>query len=199
MSVASNRKISLLPLILILLGPGILAQEELQPRDPREYFFTQSFGDLPEELAEAKKAGKIGLMLFFEQDGCAYCRAMLTKVLNQPQVQDWYGARFLAIAVDIRGDVELTDFDGVTLPSKAFAIQRGAVMTPVITFLDLDGSEIFRKWGMVSTPEEFLLMGAYIEEKRYLDIGFDDYARQKGRETSPQVLLTPLQRHEQQQ
>ena len=197
MSVASIRRISLAPLVLLLLGSVIAAQEETEPRDPREYFFIQSFGDLPEELAEARKAGKIGLMLFFEQDGCAYCRAMMNKVLNQRPVQDWYRKRFVSIAVDIRGDVELTDFDGVTLPSKAFAIQRRAVMTPVITFIDLNGSEIFRKWGMISTPEEFLLMGAYIEEKRYLDISFDDYARQRGREPGPEVFLTPVDGHEQ--
>ena len=197
MSVAIIRRIALVPLVLLLLGPGILAQEELEPRDPREFFFTQSFGDFPEELAEAGKAGKIGLMLFFEQEGCSYCRAMMNKVLNQRQVQDWYRERFVAIAVDIRGAVELKDFDGVSLPSKAFAIQRRAVMTPVITFIDLDGSEIFRKWGMISTPEEFLLVGSYIEEKRYMDVSFDDYSRQKGREPDPKVFLTPVDGHEQ--
>jgi thioredoxin-related protein len=197
MSVATIRRIALVPLVLLLLGPGILAQEELEPRDPREFFFTQSFGDFPEELAEARKAGKIGIMLFFEQEGCSYCRTMMNKVLNQRQVQDWYRERFVAIAVDIRGDVELKDFDGVSLPSKAFAIQRRAVMTPVIIFIDLDGSEIFRKWGMISTPEEFLLVGSYIEEKRYMDISFDDYSRQKGREPDPKVFLTPVDGHEQ--
>jgi len=187
---------ALAALTLLLPGSGILAQEEAEPRDPGEYFFTQSFGDFPEELAEARKAGKIGLLLFFEQDECAYCLAMKRKVLNQRKVQDWYRERFVAIAVDIRGDVVLKDFDGVSLPSKAFAIQRRAVMTPVIAFIDLEGSEVFRKWGMISTPEEFLLIGAYIEEKRYQDIGFDDYSRQKGREPDPKVFLTPAEGHE---
>jgi thioredoxin-related protein len=184
-------------ILMLMLGSGVMAQEEPETRDPQEFFFTQSFGDFPEELMQAKKAGKIGLILFFEQEGCAYCRAMMNKVLNQRQVQDWYRERFLAIAVDIRGDVVLKDFDGVSLPSKAFAIQRRAVMTPVIIFIDLDGSEIFRKWGMISTPEEFLMVGAYIEEKSYLDIGFDDYSRQKGREPDPEVFLTPVDGHEQ--
>jgi thioredoxin-related protein len=196
MSEINIKKILLAPLLLLMLGSDILAQEDSETRDPREFFFTQSFGNFPEELAEAKNAGKIGLMLFFEQDGCAYCRAMLNKVLNQRQVQNWYRERFVAIAIDVRGDVELTDFDGVTLPSKAFALQRRAVMTPVITFIDLEGSEIFRKWGMISTPEEFLLVGMYIEEKRYFDITFDEYARQQGRELEPEVFLTPLSDHE---
>ena len=196
MSEVNMKKRILLPLLLLMLGSDILAQEESETRDPREFFFSQSFGDLPEELSEAKKTGKIGLLLFFEQDGCAYCRAMMNKVLNQREVQDWYRERFIAIAVDVRGDVALTDFDGVTLPSKAFALQRRAVMTPVIIFIDLEGSEIFRKWGMISTPEEFLLVGAYIEEKRYFDTTFDDYVRQMGREPEPKIFLTPLNEHD---
>jgi len=183
----------MLALTLLLSGSGIQAQEQAGPRDPGEYFFSQSFGDFPEELAAARKAGKIGILLFFEQDECAYCIAMKRKVLNQRKVQDWYRERFVAIAVDVRGDIVLKDFDGVSLPSKAFAIQRRAVMTPVIAFIDLQGGEIFRKWGMISTPEEFLLIGEYIEEKRYQDISFDDYSRLKGREPDPKVFLTPAE------
>ncbi len=92
-----------------------------ETRDPREFFFAQSFGDLPEELAEAREAGKLGLLLFFEQEGCPYCERMLKTILNQPEVQDWYRERFVSIAVDINGDVELRDVDGITLPSKVFA------------------------------------------------------------------------------
>lgn len=179
-------------LALLLTGTSILADEPAATRDPGEYFFSQSFGDLPEELADAQKAGKIGLLLFFEQDNCAYCQFMKSKVLNQRSVQDWYNKRFLSIAIDIRGDVEIKDLDGITLPSKIFAEQRNAVMTPVIVFIDLDGAEVFRKWGMVSTPEEFLLMGSYIEEQRYLDLTFADFAQLKDRELDPKIFLTPI-------
>ena len=187
----------LVVLAMLVTASNILAEEQPATRDPGEYFFTPSFGDLPEELADAQKAGKIGLLLFFEQDDCAYCEFMKSKVLNQRSVQDWYSKRFLAIAVDIRGDVEIRDFDGVTLPSKDFADQRKAIMTPVITFVNLDGTEVFRKWGMVSTPEEFLLMGLYIEEKRYQDFTFADFAQAKGRELEPKMFLTPIDGHEQ--
>jgi thioredoxin-related protein len=178
-------------LLSVFSWPTILAEENAETRDPREFFFAQTFGDLPEELEEAKKAGKIGLFLFYEQDGCDYCRRMMQTIFNQRRVQDWYGKRFVSIAVDIRGDVELKDVDGITLPSKVFAEHRKVNFTPVVSFLDLNGVEIFRKTGMVASPEEFLLMGRYISEERYSDIVFADYLAEKDHESSGEVLLTP--------
>ena len=182
---------------ILLLGLSLccttaFAEVSEDTRAAREFFFAQSFGDLPEELEEAKKSGKTGLLLFYEQEGCAYCLRMMQRVLNQRRVQDWYGEHFVSIAVDIRGDVEIRDVDGITLPSKVFAEHRKVKLTPVVSFLDLNGIEIFRKSGMVADPEEFLLMGRYITESRYTDTVFTDYLAEKGYKSSAEVLLTPI-------
>ena len=116
---------------------------------------------------------------------------MMQTVLNQRGVQDWYGARFVNIAVDIRGGVEFKDVDGVTLPSKVFAQHRRVKYTPVMSFLDLNGVEIFRKSGMVADAEEFLLMGSYIAEGRYTDTVFEDYLAEKGHKPGGEALRTP--------
>ena len=150
--------------------------KDAEIRDPREFFFAQSFGDLPEELAEAREAGKLGLLLFFEQEGCPYCEHMLKTILNQPAVQDWYRERFVSISVDINGDVELRDVDGITLPSKVFAQHRRVKTTPTISFIDLSGAEVYRRVTMVSGPGEFMMMGQYIAEGRYTDTAWKDYA-----------------------
>jgi thioredoxin-related protein len=163
-------------------------------RNPREFFFTQSFGDLPEELQTAKKQGKQGMFLFFEADDCIYCKAMLKHVLSQKEVQDWYREHFLSIAIDIHGDVEIKDFDGITLPSKVFAGHRRVSMTPVLSFIDLNGSEIYRHLGMVKSPEEFLLMGEYIVDEHYLDTEFKVFSISKGIEDSADTLVTPVQK-----
>ena len=181
----------ILPLVLGLIGVAAFADENSDTREPREYFFTQTFGDLPEELDEVKKSGKAGLLLFYEQEGCPYCQRMMQTVFNQRRVQDWYAEHFLSITVDIRGDVELRDIDGITLPSKVFAQHRKVNFSPVISFLDLNGAEIFRKSGMISNPEEFLLMGRYITEGRYTDTVFADYLEEKGFDSNGDVLLTP--------
>ena len=176
----------------LLFGTGAPAEEAPETRDPRDFFFAQTFGDIPEELEEAEKAGKIGLFLFYEQEGCAFCRRMMQSVLNQRRVQDWYGEHFMSIAIDIRGDVELRDVDGITLPSKVFAQHRRVKYTPVMAFLDLHGVEIFRKSGMIDDPEEFLLMGRYIAEGRYTDTPFRDYLAEVGHAESGQVSRTPV-------
>lgn len=154
--------------------------DEPDTRDPLEHFFTPTFGDLPEEMQLARDEGKLGMLLFFMADACPYCQHMLHKVLNRKHVQDWYQERFVSIAVDIHGDVELTDFDGITLPSKVFADHRRVFMTPVLSFLDLNGNEIYRHLGMIRTPEEMLLLGEYIEGQHYFDTEYRVFKKMRG-------------------
>ena len=180
----------LLSVLLLLVTANVFAGDQ-DVRNPREFFFTQSFGDLPEELATAKTQGKQGILLFFEAEGCPYCVAMLKRVFNQKQVQEWYQGHFLSIAIDIHGDVEIKDFDNVTLPSKVFAEQRKVFMTPVVSFIDLEGIEVYRHLGMVKTPEEFLVMGEYIVGKHYFDTEFKAFAIKHGMQQSKDVLITP--------
>jgi len=164
-----------------------------ESRDPREFFFTQSFGDLPEELQTAEEEGKQGMLLFFEAEACPYCSAMLKQVFAQKNVQDWYRERFLSIAVDIHGDVEIKDFDGITLPSKVFSKHRKVFMTPVMSFIDLKGIEIYRHSGMVKTPEEFLLIGEYIAGNHYFDTEYKVFAKERGLVKAGDTLVTKHQ------
>ena len=185
-----KRQQTILLMLLLLITVDVMAGEQ-GTRDPREFFFPQSFGDMQEELATARKQGKQGMLLFFEAEGCPYCLAMLKRVFNQKQVQDWYQAHFLSIAIDIHGDVEVTDFDGITLPSKMFSEQRRIFMTPVMSFIDIEGIEIYRHLGMVKTPEEFLVMGEYVAGKHYFDTEFKVFANKHGMQQSQDVLITP--------
>lgn len=176
--------------LAVFLFAAAMPASASSPRDPDEYFFTQTFGDLREEIAVARDDGKMGMLLFFMADACSYCRHMLEKVFTSPKVQDWYRERFVSIAVDIHGDVELTDFDGISLPSKVFSDHRKVFLTPVVMFVDLDGNEIYRHLGMVRTPEEMLLLGEYIEGRHYYDTEYRKFARQKGMQEKD-VLVTP--------
>jgi len=180
-----------LPLFLTNVACG----DETETRDPREFFFTQTFGDLREEMQLARDEGKLGMLLFFEAESCPFCQHMLNKVLNQKDVQDWYRERFVNIAVDIHGDVELTDFDGITLPSKVFSDHRKVFLTPVVAFIDLGGNEIYRHYGMVRTPGEFLLLGEYIDDKHYFDTEFAVFARSRGVQRDG-ALVTPAEASE---
>jgi len=168
----------LLALPVLCVGATDVGGEEA--RDARAHFFIQTFGDLNEELQVARDDGKLGMLLFFEAEACPYCQHMLHKVFNQRNVQDWFNARFVSIAVDIHGDVEVTDLDGITLPSKVFADHRRVFLTPVIMFIDLEGQEIFRHRGMIRTPDEFLLLGEYIAGEHYFDTEYEVFRKARG-------------------
>lgn len=178
-------------LALSVLATGSASAGEPETRDAREFFFEQTFGDLPEEMQAAREQGKIGMLLFFEAEGCPYCQYMLRKIFSQRHVQDWYRERFVNIAVDIHGDVEMKDFDGISLPSKIFSDHRRIFMTPVVSFLDLNGNEIYRHLGMTKTPEDFLLLGEYIEGEHYFDTEFKVFAKARGLKNEDDVLITP--------
>jgi len=180
-----------LPMALVILAVSVTFAAAPDTRNPREFFFTQTFGDLPEEMQIAVDNGKLGMLLFFEAEECGYCRRMLKQVFNQRSVQDWYTERFVNIAVDVFGDVEIKDFDGITLPSKVFADQRRIFATPLVSFIDPNGIEIYRHFGMIRTPEEFLLLGEYIVDKHYYDTEFEIFLRSKGAQISNEVLSTP--------
>lgn len=147
-------------------------------------------------MQTARDEGKLGMLLFFEADACSYCQHMLSRVFNQPGVQDWYNERFVNIAIDIHGDVEITDFDGITLPSKVFSDHRRIFLTPVMSFIGLDGTEMYRHLGMIRTPAEFLLLGEYIEGRHYHDTEYREFAKSRGMSDEDGISTTPAKETE---
>jgi thioredoxin-related protein len=178
-------------LVLTVLVTSVTLASVSDARNAREFFFTLTFGNLPEEMDIARGDGKLGMLLFFEAEDCPYCHHMLKNVFNQVNVQDWYQERFVSIAIDIHGDVEMQDFSGITLPSKVFADQQGVFLTPVMSFVDLDGEEIYRHLGMIGTPQEFLLLGEYVVDGQYKNTRYDDFSKACGVENSDGTLNTP--------
>lgn len=161
-----------------------------EQRNPRQYFFTQTFGDLREELEIARSENKLGMLLFFEMEECPYCRAMLRDVFSDREVQKWFGDRFVSIAIDVKGDIEFIDFDGISAPTKVLAAQRSISATPVITFTSLSGGEIYRHWGSVRSPAELLLIGRYVAEGHYDSIEFRTWAEMQGADLPDRALGT---------
>jgi len=166
-------------LVVFLLLPQLLMAGST-PRDPQKFFFNETFGDFPEELAAARAENKKGILLFFEQEECPYCHYMKAKVLNQPEVQEYYRKHFKIFAVDIEGDVEITDFDGQIMKMKDFSLKKNRVRaTPVFMFYDLTGKQIHRHTGKTSSLDEFMLMGKFIVEDVYKNMRFTKYKREQ--------------------
>lgn len=165
--------------VLCWLLAGAAAATELT-RDPGQYFFSETFGDFTEELETAREQGKKAILIMFEMDECPFCHRMKDTVLNQPDVQDYFRENFLAFAIDIEGDIEISDFAGKTTTMKDFAFKQFRVRaTPVFAFFDLDGSYIKRArfTGATRDKQEFMLLGRYVVEGAYAEQSFTRYKR----------------------
>ena len=164
----------LLAFVLLFASPAWA-----ESRDPASNFFQPKFGDLQADLQEAKKQGKKGIFLFFEQDACPFCERMKTTILSQPDVQQAYRANFLLFPIDVNGDTEITDFQGKRTTEKEFAFGHRVRATPTLLFFDLDGKLIMRYTGPTKNKDEFLLLGKFVSEGSYATQAFTAYKQGK--------------------
>lgn len=164
-------------LLLALAGSGSAAEW----RDPNTHFFSQSFGDLTEELQNARDAGKKGVLIMFEMDECPFCHRMRQTVLSRPDVQAFFKKHFLMLHIDIEGDVELTDFQGNATTMKDFSAKNRVRATPVFQFYDLTGQPMQRGryTGATRDHEEFLLLGRFIADGMNTHTAFTRYKREQ--------------------
>jgi thioredoxin-related protein len=105
---------------------------------------------------------------------------MKDTILNQPKVQDYFKANFLIFAVDIEGDIPITDFQGKATTEKEFAFREHRVRaTPVIMFFDLDGKPVARYTGATADQQEFMWLGQYVVDGVYKEMPFAKYKREQ--------------------
>ena len=99
----------------------------------KEPWFSQTFRDLKEDLAQAKSEGK-RLAIIFEQRGCSYCKEVHEKVLSDPEVKDFIKANYMMVQYNLHGDEEVIDLDGEALTEKTAARKWRVLFTPTIFF-----------------------------------------------------------------
>lgn len=93
----------------------------------------ETFKDLREDLEEANAEGR-RLMVIVEQRGCIYCTKMHEEVFTEPDIAAILGEDYYVVQVNMFGDVEVTDFDGESLPEKAAVRKWRLNFTPTMMF-----------------------------------------------------------------
>jgi len=148
--------------------PAAAAPEAPVYRDPMQYFFYQSFGDLKEELDTARSEGKSAILVMFDDPDCPWCHKMKETVLSRPEVQQYYRDHFRPLQISTRGDTPMNNFKGEETTGKDFAFKENRVRaTPVFMFFDLDGNPITKYIGPTRGVDEFLLLGEYVADGHY--------------------------------
>ena len=150
------------------------------PRDPSEYFFQDSFGDLAEEAEAAEASGLVGVMIMFETADCPWCRRMKETVLNNTEVQRYYRRYFRVLVLNAEGDVLMSDFQGKDMTEKKFALEAHRVRaTPLFAFFDTRGRLLLKYTGTTRNAQEFLWLGEFVVDGHYLNERFSQYKRRR--------------------
>lgn len=134
-----QRAVRALLTLLVVSAAWPAASQAPQPHAvvvPR--WFTESFLDFKDEVAEAARVGK-RVLVYFGQDGCPYCKALMQGSFGPGATADLTQQHFVAIALNIWGDREVHWLDGQRTTEKALARTLGVQFTPTLLFVEADG------------------------------------------------------------
>ena len=87
-------------------------------------WFKVSFLDLKEDLDEALSNNKKGLIIYYGQSLCPYCKAHLNNNWGQKDILSYTLKHFDVIAINVRGQKQVVDFDGNEYTEKQFSVKE---------------------------------------------------------------------------
>jgi len=149
-------------------------------------WFKVSFLDIAEDIAEARDAGK-HYVLYFYQDGCPYCKKLIEDNFGQFEITDYTQRHFDLVALDMYGSREVTGMDGAVISEKEFIKRHRVQATPSFIFFDMKGNIAFRMNGY-QPPGKFFDVLRYVAEKKYYEMKYIDYLRQRPARKASGVL-----------
>jgi len=140
-------------------------------------WFKQSFLNFKDDVDDARKAGR-HVLVFMDLNDCPYCARTLDENFHQGENAEYIRKHFDVIAVNVRGDAEVTWIDGATYTEQALAIKLKVVGTPSLVFIDPDGKKVLQLNGYRSPP---VLRTAleYVHDKAYRDQSLAAYTEKK--------------------
>lgn len=160
--------------VALLVAAGTPAQPQPSPHAidiPR--WFTPSLLDVKDEIAEAARQGK-RVMVYFGQDGCPYCKALMQGTFAPGPIADKTRQHFVALAINIWGDAQASWLDGVPTTEKALARRLGVQFTPTLLFFDTDGRLVLRLNGYLP-PERFTHVLDWVIERRDRELSLAEF------------------------
>jgi len=157
-----------------LLAAGPAAAQVASPHAvdiPR--WFSNSLLDFKDEIAEAAREGR-RVMVYFGQDGCPYCKALMKANFGPGAITDKTRKHFVAVAINIWGDLEVTWIDGTKTREKDLARLLNVQFTPTLLFLETDGRLVLRLNGYLP-PERFTHVLDYVIQRRDREQSLAEY------------------------
>ena len=137
-------------------------------------WFKLSFLELETDIEEVKEQNKKGLIIYFGQKFCAYCKAHLERNWGQKDIVNYTQKNFDVIAINIKGQRPVVDLDGKSYTEKSFAALKQTNFTPSVLFYNAQGKEVLRLRGY-RPPYQFRAALEYVSDEHYKQESFANY------------------------
>ena len=137
-------------------------------------WFKLSFLEIADDIEEAKEQNKKGLIVYFGQKFCPYCKAHLENNWGQSDIIKYTKKNFDVIAINVKGQRPVIDIDGKSYTEKTFSALKKTNFTPSILFYNTKGQEILRLRGY-RPPYQFRAALEYIADGHYEKEAFRTY------------------------
>ena len=137
-------------------------------------WFKLSFLDLYDDIDEAVANGKKGIIVYFGRKDCPYCKAHLETNWGNPEIVKYTRKYFDVIAIDVKGDRNVTSVDGVVYDEKSFSALHRTNFTPSLLFYNAEKKEVLKLQGY-HPPYKFRAALEYVADEHYKQESFRDY------------------------
>lgn len=149
-------------------------------------WFSETLLELRDDVREAAAQGK-RVMLYFGQDGCPYCTALMQTNFSQRAIAEKTRRHFVAIALNLWGDREVAWTDGRRMSEKALGRELRVQFTPTLLFLDQKGAVTLRLNGYLP-PHRFEAALDYAAGLAGKGLRYDEYIKTAIREAASATL-----------
>lgn len=161
-----------------LAEPGIFSPDfdDRPLKDPVVHppWFKLSFLELSDDLQDARGEGKAGIIVYFGQDNCPYCKEFMEVNFGKQDIVNYTRKYFDVIGIDIYGRRTVIDLEGNETTEKQYSIDNGTNFTPSFIFYDLDG-HIALKLSGYHSPYKFRAALEYVARGHYRQESFRAY------------------------
>lgn len=137
-------------------------------------WFKLSFLEIGPDIEEAKQSNKKGLIIYFGQKFCPYCKAHIEKNWGQKDIINYTQKNFDVIAINVKGQRPVIDVDGKLYTEKTFSALKKTNFTPSVLFYNTKGQEVLRLRGY-RPPYQFRAALEYVADAHYSKETFRTY------------------------
>jgi len=137
-------------------------------------WFKLSFLEIQSDITEAKEQNKKGLIIYFGQKYCPYCKAHLENNWGQKDIVSYTQKNFDVVGINVKGQRPITDIDEKTYTEKSFSALKKTNFTPSVLFYNTKGREVLRLRGY-RPPYQFRAALEYVADGHYTKEPFRKY------------------------